>query len=151
MVCLLSRFSDGRFRHLASADIARGGGQPNHLSPIVMDREDGEGDIDQPPISRLAHGLESLDTCPLPHLAEEVAHLIASIWRRNEEDRLPDRFLSPVAVQALRGGIPVGNDPIQCFANDRVGTGVDDCRQSCPVELILPSLFTLDGHGTNRA
>ena len=109
---LLSRLGEGRFRQLAPADVSRGGGRPNHLSLIVVDREDGEGDIDQAPISRLSHSLESLDTCALLHLVEQVANFITPIWRSNDGNRLPDRFLSPVAIQALRGGIPVGNDPV---------------------------------------
>ena len=105
--------------------------QPNGLRPAAgaADRRDGQGDVEQPAILRLPHGLEVLDPLSEPQAAQDLALLGEPFGGDERRDRSSHDLLGGVSEHPLRGCVEGLDDPVQVLADDSVVGGLDDGGQ----------------------
>jgi hypothetical protein len=71
-----------------------------------------------------------LDALATTDLLDNPRLLIDKFRRKQHQDRFTDRFVRGVSKHSLGGRIPAGDGAFQCFANDRVFRGIDDCCEA---------------------
>src|SRR5262249_1644675 len=57
---------------------------------------------------------------------QKLAFHYLLVWRNEHPNRLADRLLSGVAIDAFRASIPTGDDAAERLADDRVPGRLDD-------------------------
>src|SRR5437588_4650815 len=106
---------------LALRDIVGNRRGADDLAVRVEDRRDGERDLDVRAV--LAHPGRLFALAAL-HALEDAAYLVDAVWGSEQGDRLPDHLLGGVPVQAGRGRVPAGDDPVYRLADDGVLGGL---------------------------
>ena len=111
-------------------DITRHFGRADQSPGIIPYRGDRQRHVDDrtilapPPCRKMLDPLSGVD--PLHH----PSHLVAlAVARQQDRQRLSDRFRGGIAEDGLRPGVPIGHDPIERLADDRVVRGRNDRRQ----------------------
>src|SRR5439155_26145389 len=109
---------------LALGDIVGDRRGADDLAVRVEDRRDGERDLDVRAVLAHPGRLFALAALAAPHALEDAADLVDAVWGSEQGDRLPDHLLGGVPVQAGRGRVPAGDDPVYRLADDGVVRGL---------------------------
>ena len=99
---------------------------PTTFSPKHGWGENGERDVEQASIRRLAHRLEQGDVIAGDHLAEEAHRVLLLPLGNDGRDLLADHLVGRAAEHALGAGVPARQAQIERSARDRVARGLDD-------------------------
>ena len=94
----------------------------------VVDRADGERDVDQPPVPGASYGLERAHGLAAPQHRHDRGVLVHP-GRLQHADVLAHDLLGRVAVELLGAAVPRRDHAVRVVAEDRVGRRVDDRRE----------------------
>src|SRR5579884_1918865 len=104
-------------------------GSADDFAVRVLNRRDGERNVEQRAVFSAANGFEMIDALSPPQSREDLRLLIQAIWRNEHGDRFAHGFFRRVAEHPLRAFVPAHDDAVQIFADDRIVGGVDDGAQ----------------------
>ncbi|MGC2786016.1 MAG: hypothetical protein WA397_19740 [Roseiarcus sp.] len=107
-------------------DVARNFRGADHLPARVLDRRDGQRNVDWAAILALPDGLEVLDMFAARNFPQDDRLFVQSVDRDDNRYRFADRLFGREAEKPLRGGVPAENDAIEILRQDGVFGGLDD-------------------------
>ena len=111
-------------------DVTRNLGGADDISSSVFDGRNGEGHVDPTPIFSDPHRLVVINALAPIEPCKNLRFFIDSIRRNQHRDRLADGLRRTVTKRSLSSGVPAGDNALQCFADNRVICGLDDCREA---------------------
>ena len=111
----------------AHADVAREGRGSDDAARLVPDRGHRDRDVDPAPVLGHALGVDLADGLTRAHAGEQAAGSTATLRRYEHRDRGAQRLLRRIAVQPLRGRVPIRDQAVEREADDRI-LGVLDQR-----------------------
>ena len=100
--------------------VARDGGKTDQPFPRIAQRRERQGNLDAPAVLAKSRGLEVLDHLAAPDADHEPAELVPLPARQQHTTGSPDDLVRREAEDALRRGVPSGDDPVQPPAEDGV-------------------------------
>ncbi len=115
---------------LAVGDLVRYFGRSDHLPFVVADRRNPARHLDALAVLSHPHGINVLSFFTSMNLCHRVGNLLAQLGRHDELDRSTDRLFGGIAKKVFGGLVPVRDDPVDVFADDRVMGTLDDRGQA---------------------
>src|SRR5215470_14383986 len=113
------------------ADVPGDRGRPDDSTLGVLDRRDGERDVDALPAFGQADRLESLDDLAGAKPLEDLRFLAPAFIWNDARDGSADHLSRGVAEDSLGGPVPGRHDPIQGLPDDGIVGGLHDGGQPC--------------------
>ena len=127
-------------------DIARDFGCADDFAPRVLERRDGQRDVEKTPVLAHAHGLIGSNMVTSPNAGEDFRLFVLAIrWNQNA-DRPAYGFLCFIPEQAFCAPVPGLNDPEGVLADDRVVGEFHDRGETAGILFGLFSLGNIDQH-----
>ncbi len=114
---------------LGLGDVPHDGRRTDHPRIDVHDRRDRDRSLEGRAVAACANRLEVLDSLATPDARQELGLLTVAVGRYEPRHRLADDLPRRGPKQALRGGVPARDDPVERLADDRVVGGGDDARR----------------------
>jgi hypothetical protein len=109
---------------LLLGDVTGNLGEADDRSRSVLDRRDGQGDMDVFPVLPSPHRFKVGDVFSLFHTLNDPRFLLDTILGKEEPDRLSDYLVGGVTERAFSPLIPARHDPIQRLADDGIFRGL---------------------------
>src|SRR5215213_1746595 len=94
-----------------------------------FDRRDCQRNVEQPAVFSHAYGFVVLDANAGAESRQDRRLFVEMTFRDQHRDGLADYFISGVAEDALRSGVPARNDALERLADDCVIRGFDQGRK----------------------
>src|ERR1700737_405597 len=101
------------FRPLPLCNVARYFRRADNSTLGVLDRRDGERNIESSPVLGLPYGLEVFDLFAAADSREDIIFFRETLGRNDQGDALTDRLCRAVPEYSLCGPIPRSNNPVQ--------------------------------------
>ena len=112
-----------------NADLARDGRGADDGAVALRDRGDRQSDADRASIAGEADRLVALDALAATESAEQLRRVVRLARGREAPHARADDLVRPVAEQALCGGVPARDRPVEGVTEDRVIGRPDDRGQ----------------------
>ena len=104
----------------AVRDVPGDGGGTDGAALCVEDWRDTDGHVYARAVLAQARGLVVLDVLTAPQALEDAGQLFAVVRRDEQRDRLADRLLGRVSVEARRGRVPRRDHAVERLADDGI-------------------------------
>ena len=104
----------------AVRDIPGDRGGANRMTVWVENRRDADRHLDARAVLSHARGLVVLNVLAAPQALEDAGQLVPVVRWNDQRDRLSDRLLGRVAVEARRGWVPCCDRSIKRFADNGI-------------------------------
>ena len=134
-------------RPLRFGDIAgnfRGG---DDFSSLVLDRRNGEGNVDKTPVLALSNRLVVIDFFASADPFEDKGFFVLSIHRNKDRHRPSHGLLRRIAKEELRATVPSHNDAVEILGKDGVVRRFNDGRVVLSGALATQTLWGSDRPG----
>ena len=99
------------------------------MTPLVGDPGHAQGDVDGGSVAPQVDALALPDALPGVGRLEEDIRLVSFALRKEQIERLPQRFFGPVAVQPPSPGVPARDGPLRAERQDGVVGTLHDRRE----------------------
>ena len=107
-------------KSLLLGDVAGNLGEPDDPSRSILDRRDGQGDMDVLPVFPPPNRFKVGDVLSLFHTLNDLRFLLDTILGDEDPDRLSDDLVGRVTKRTLSPHIPACHNPIQRLADDGI-------------------------------
>src|SRR6266699_3196012 len=132
------------------SDITGDGRRPDNSATAILDRRNGDGDVQEGAILTHTYRLVMINTLSLANACHDLHKLILPIWREENRNRLAHDFLSSVPIHALCRRIPTGDDALQIFAKNSIIRRFDNgghVKKSLGCLLVLGNIMKIRHDG----
>src|SRR5271166_2469482 len=113
-------FLQSYFGAFALGDLADDFRGVDDIARNILERRNRWRHIERAAILSHAQRLIMLDPFPPPEPRQYFALFVEPVRRNEACDRLTDHLLGAISENACCSGVPTGERPVKCFAEDRV-------------------------------